>query len=590
MSSQFIGNVKGRDAVQPKFSIGKVTALEYGSVPRVENVGTSENPVLDFYVVSGKNGLPGIDGLAGRDGEAGLQGERGFPGRAATLKINSIEMLPEGSEPEVESLGNETDAEYVLKIPLGSGTPPEDAFIENSENPVQSKVIQEALAEKADVSSVPTKVSDLENDSSFISSSTVETMIEEAVDGVVSATNPVDDALSNVSENAVQNKVVSEALENKVSMSLEDIRDDNDSKIGERVTLRDKDNEATFAVSLDLQGQQITGASVVQEYELPVATPETLGGIRVGSGLTISSEGVLSSVVSGKEPVIVAALPSTGDPTKVYLVPVSGDNYSMHLWMDVAGTNKYVTVSGGGEGGSVDLSGYTQKADSIKNITRNGTTFTATRANNSTFTFDQQDTWNANNRTTPGYVAAPGNVANKVWKTDASGNPAWRDDANDNTTYTGMAPITVSGTSIGMSNSGVTAGSYGPSANVTGNNGTTLSVPQITVDAKGRVTNVVSRTYTSVDTSGSGVVTQKYIGTASIAANQDKGLLQLNVSKTGYVPIGIISAYAYITTDFRIVGFYIQGSQIANILVEKATISASLKTTSIEFVVLYQKL
>ena len=48
--------------------------------------------------------------------------------------------------------------------------------------------------------------------------------------------------------------------------------------------------------------------------------------------------------------------------------------------------------------------------------------------------------------------------------------------------------------------SGVTAGSYGPTANVTGTNNATINVPQITVDAYGRVTSVVNRVYTSKDT------------------------------------------------------------------------------------------
>lgn len=78
---------------------------------------------------------------------------------------------------------------------------------------------------------------------------------------------------------------------------------------------------------------------------------------------------------------------------------------------------------------------FTKKEDAIKSITRNGTTFTATRADGTTFTFDQQDsnTWTANSASSDGYVTKGAGNANKVWKTDSSGAPAWRDD--DDTTY-----------------------------------------------------------------------------------------------------------------------------------------------------------
>lgn len=81
-----------------------------------------------------------------------------------------------------------------------------------STNPVENKAVQTAIQNledsKADVSDIPTKVSDLANDSGFIT--------EQYVDSAISNIDidiTVDSALSSTSENPVQNKVVQAAIQ-----------------------------------------------------------------------------------------------------------------------------------------------------------------------------------------------------------------------------------------------------------------------------------------------------------------------------------------------------------------------------------------
>lgn len=81
----------------------------------------------------------------------------------------------------------------------------------------------------------------------------------------------------------------------------------------------------------------------------------------------------------------------------------------------------------------------------------------------------------------------------------STGNPVTYDvhDARINTIGNGLS--NTSGT-LDVSASGVTAGSYGPTANVTGDNNETVKIPQITVNAYGQVTGVTERVYTSKNT------------------------------------------------------------------------------------------
>lgn len=116
---------------------------------------------------------------------------------------------------------------------------------------------------------------------------------------------------------------------------------------------------------------------------------------------------------------------------------------------------------------------YTIKDDSaVANITRNGTTFTATRRNGTTFTFTQQDS---------------------------------------DTTYSAGSGLSLSGTTFNHSNN-VTAATAGTSS---ATSGSTLAVPYVTYDAQGHITATGTHTHTVTGflTSSSSLDASKLTGT-----------------------------------------------------------------------------
>ena len=118
-----------------------------------------------------------------------------------------------------------------------------------------------------------------------------------------------------------------------------------------------------------------------------------------------------------------------------------------------------------------------------------------------------------------------------------------------NGTYISAAVTAASGTTpakvtLTHGNSGATAGSYGPSANVSGSNGATISVPYITVDAQGHITSISNKTYTSVD--------------HTYTVNNGSFAIKTKVGSNDAVSVGSTSANASGNTDVT----FIQGSNV----------------------------
>lgn len=97
-------------------------------------------------------------------------------------------------------------------------------------------------------------------------------------------------------------------------------------------------------------------------------------------------------------------------------------------------------------------------------------------------------------------------------------------DATGNVTIDGLEDVVLA---LTLAASGVAAGAYGPTANASPGFAGTIAIPQLTVDAKGRVTGVTARTIT--------------LPTAPTSVSGNAGSVAASGVQAGVLPAGVVA-------------------------------------------------
>lgn len=227
----------------------------------------------------GAQGIQGPRGIQGEQGERGLQGAQGPAGNAATITIGSVTTSAPGTSAQVTNSGTASAAVLNFVLPKGKdgadgGVTVDDALSDTSTNAIQNKVVKVALDNRAvlddaNTFTAPNRFEDIymedgmsslkwyngspnfvvasinserytgeantakkatKDDAGNVITSTYATKTE--LNSCVKTVNnvtpdesgnvniTVDDTLSSTSTNAIQNRVVYNALTNKVSTDI----------------------------------------------------------------------------------------------------------------------------------------------------------------------------------------------------------------------------------------------------------------------------------------------------------------------------------------------------------------------------------
>ena len=244
-----------------------IVAAIAGKVDKVEGKGLS----TEDYTTAEKTKLAGIAEGANAytlpTATASVLGGVKIGANIAVANDGTISGDYSAATTSAAGLMSSTDKAKLDGIAEGAtATTVDSALSATSENPVQNKVVKSALDGKVDtVSGKGLSTEDY--------TTAEKTKLAGIAEGATATT--VDSALSATSENPVQNKVVKSALDSKV-----------DTVSGKGLST----NDYTDAEKTKLAGI----AEGANAYTLPAATTTTLGGVIVGTNLSVDANGTIS--------------------------------------------------------------------------------------------------------------------------------------------------------------------------------------------------------------------------------------------------------------------------------------------------------